>query len=318
MPCGGLSRSIFRSDQCLPFIYPEIGQSAATLVRMDRRTQLALAGAVVIAALLPLVYLAAVHVGPVHTLDATVLNGFTNLDGPWVEPRATWIATLCNPDRFVWLVAAVIALALLRRRPRTAAAVAIVLAGANVTTQLLKPALGYARTSPLLDDVGQVMAGSWPSGHATASMSLALCAILVAPARLRPWVAALGAAFAVAVTFSFLTLAWHYPSDVLGGFLVATLWTLLAVAALSWTQQRWPQRARAEQQPPLREALAPAGVTAASAALLAAMVLLARPVQVVEYAEAHTLFVICAGMLATLALALAAGLSLLTLRAPQR
>lgn len=286
---------------------------------MDRRTQLALAGAGVIAALLPLVYLAAVHVGPVHALDATVLNGFTNLDGPWVQPRATWIATLCNPDKFVWFVAALIALALLRRRPRVAAAVAIVLAGANVTTQLLKPALGYARSSPLLDDVGQVMAGSWPSGHATASMSIALCAVLVAPARLRPWVAALGAGFAVAVTFSFLTLAWHYPSDVLGGFLVATLWTLLAVAALSWTQQRWPQRAReGQQQPPLREALAPAGVTAASAALLSAMLLLARPVQVVEYAEDHTLFVICAGMLATVALALSAGLSLLTLRAPQR
>lgn len=286
---------------------------------MDRRTQLALAGAGAIAALLPLVYLAAVHLGPVHTLDATVLNGFTNLDSPRVQPLATWIATLCNPDKFVWFVAALIALALLRRRPRVAAAVAIVLAGANVTTQLLKPALGYARTSPLLDDVGQVMTGSWPSGHATASMTIALCAVLVVPARLRPWVAALGAVFAVAVTFSFLTLAWHYPSDVLGGFLVATLWTLLAVAALSWTQQRWPQQGRERrQQPPLREALAPAGVTAASAALLAAMLLLARPAQVVDYAEDHTLFVICAGLLATVALTLAAGLSLLTLRTPQR
>ena len=63
---------------------------------------------------------------------------------------------------------------------------------------------------------------SWPSGHATAAMSFALCAVLAAPARLRPLVAAVGAAFAVAVCYSFLALAWHYPSDVLGGFLVAT------------------------------------------------------------------------------------------------
>ncbi|MDO8184712.1 phosphatase PAP2 family protein [Conexibacter sp. JD483] len=285
---------------------------------MDRRTTLALRGAAVTAALLPLVYLTAVHLGPVHWLDAAILNGFTNLNGPRVEPLAIDIATLCDPDTFVWLVAALIAVALLRRRPRTAAAVAIVLLGANVTTQLLKPALASDRVSPLLDDVGQILPASWPSGHATASMSLALCAVLVAPARLRPWTAALGAVFAVAVTFSFLTLDWHYPSDVLGGFLVAATWTQLAVAALSAAQARWPERRERVEPPPLREALAPSGVTAACAALLAAMVLIARPAQVVAYAQEHTAFVVGAGALAVVALTLAAGLSLLTLRAPRR
>jgi membrane-associated phospholipid phosphatase len=285
---------------------------------MDRRTRLALNGALAIAALLPLVYLAAVHVGPMHRLDAAVLNGFTNLDGERVRGVATFLATLCDPEKFVWFVAALIAVALLRRRPRTAAAVAVVLLGANVTTQLLKPALASPRVSPLLDDVGQILPASWPSGHATASMSIALCAVLVAPARLRPGVATLGAAFAVAVTFSFLTLDWHYPSDVLGGFLVATLWTLLAVAALSWAEARWPHRAPGAEPPPLREALAPAGAAAACAALLAAMLLLARPAQVVDYAQEHTAFVFGAGALAIVALGLAAGLSLLTLRAPRR
>ena len=28
------------------------------------------------------------------------------------------------------------------------------------------------------------------------------------------------AAFAIAVSYSFLELGWHYPSDVLGGFLI--------------------------------------------------------------------------------------------------
>ena len=40
----------------------------------------------------------------------------------------------------------------------------------------------------------------------------------------------LGALFAAAVGFSLLMLAWHLPSDVLGGYLVATLWAALAVA----------------------------------------------------------------------------------------
>jgi membrane-associated phospholipid phosphatase len=281
---------------------------------MGRRTQLALAGAAAVAAALPIVYLLVVFVDPLHELDATVLHGFTGLDGPRVHPLAEFLATLCDPDTFVWFVAALIAVALLRRRPRTAAAVAIVLLGANVTTQLLKPALASERWSSLLLDVGQVAPAAWPSGHATASMSIALCAVLVAPARWRPLVAVLGALFAVAVTFSFLTLSWHYPSDVLGGFLVATLWTLLAVAVLSWAQARWPLGAGGDGEPPLRETLAPVGVTALSVALLAGVVLLARPEQVVAYAQEHTLFVVGAGTLATVALALAAALTVLTRR----
>ncbi|MBB4664745.1 phosphatase PAP2 family protein [Conexibacter arvalis] len=286
---------------------------------MPRRAQLAGAGALAAAVLLPLVYLLATRSGAANHLDAQILAGFANLDGPRVHPIALFLARLCDPDRFVWLAAALVAVALLRRRPRTAAAVVIVLFGSGLTTQLLKPALATPRHSELLDGLGQIIPASWPSGHATASMALALCAVLVAPARLRAWAAALGAVFAVAVTFSFLTLNWHYPSDVLGGFLVAAAWAAAAVAVLSWAAVRWPQEESGAGRPlPLREVLAPAGVTAASAALLAAMVLLARPRQTLDYAAEHTTFVVGAGALAVAALALAVALGLLLLRAPRR
>lgn len=311
---------------------------------MGRLRQLALAGAVTATALLPLIWLLATRSGTVHALDARILDGFMNLDGPAVHPVAQQIARMCDPDRFVWLVAALLAVALARRRPRTAAAVAVVVVGSGLTTQLLKPALATPRHSPLLVDSGQVLAASWPSGHATAAMAVALCATLVAPARLRAWSAALGAVFAVAVTFSFLTLGWHYPSDVLGGFLVASAWTLTAVAVLSWAAERWPagegrrwlrdregaaRDAGAGRAPgagrdaerarrPLREALAPAGVTAACGLLLAAMVALARPADTLDYAADHTVFVVGAGALAVAALALATGFGLLLLRARRR
>ncbi|HEX5853401.1 MAG TPA: phosphatase PAP2 family protein, partial [Solirubrobacteraceae bacterium] len=32
----------------------------------------------------------------------------------------------------------------------------------------------------------------------------------------------------------------HWPSDVLGGYLVATLWTALALAVLRAAERRWP------------------------------------------------------------------------------
>jgi membrane-associated phospholipid phosphatase len=67
-------------------------------------------------------------------------------------------------------------------------------------------------------------------------MALVLCALCVTPRRLRPLVAALGCAFAVAVGCSLLILAWNMPSDVLGGYLLATLCVSLTVAAMG---PRW-------------------------------------------------------------------------------
>ncbi len=63
-------------------------------------------------------------------------------------------------------------------------------------------------------------------------MTLVLCALLVTPHRLRPLVAALGCAFAVAVGCSLLILAWHMPSDVLGGYLLAALCVSLTIVAM--------------------------------------------------------------------------------------
>jgi membrane-associated phospholipid phosphatase len=284
---------------------------------MPRRSKLAFAGAAAIVAALPLVWWIAVNVGPAHRIDASILNGFTDLKGPRVGPLAQDVAHLCNPQPFVWLAALLVIVALLRRRPRTAVAVAVILAGASVTTQVLKPALATQRVSPLLVDAGQVLPASWPSGHATAAMSFALCLILVSPARLRPWAAALGGLFAVAVTFSFLTLDWHYPSDVIGGFLVAMAWTLAAVGVVWWSEARWPRREAGAPAPPLGQALAPTGVAALSATLLAGVVFLARPEQVVEFAHDHTAFIVGAGAIGAAALALAAALTLLVLRGPR-
>lgn len=285
---------------------------------MPRRAQLALAGALAAAAALPLVFLAATQSGVARWLDATTLNGFDHLNGPRVEPVALFLARLCDPHQYRWLAAALVLVALVRRRPRVALAVGAVLVGSGLTTQLLKPALATPRVSPHLGNAADIAAASWPSGHATASMSLALCAILVAPAAARAWAGALGAVFAVAVTFSFLTLGWHYPSDVVGGFLVAATWTLTAVAALSWAAVRWPPRAPNADRPPLRDSLTPAGLTAVGAMLLAGMVLLARPGQTIEYAQEHTVFVLAAGALAVAALALPAAVSLLLQRTTRR
>jgi hypothetical protein len=143
-------------------------------------------------------------------------------------------------------------------------------------------------------------------------MSLALCSVLAAPARLRPVVAALGAAFAVAVSYSFLTLGWHYPSDVFGGFLVAATWTLLGVYAVVMLDARRPPRVPSEttRRISVREALAPPVAAVVGAAAIAGLVALARPHQVISYARGHEAFVVGAAAIGVLALALATGVML--------
>jgi hypothetical protein len=174
---------------------------------------------------------------------------------------------------------------------------------------VLKPLLAQARPDSLLHGIPQIGAVSWPSGHATAAMSFALCAVLGAPSRLRPLVAALGGAFVVAVVYSFLALAWHYPSDVLGGFLVATTWTLLAVAGLLALREPGPVPPSGSKTPAWR-ALGPPAAAVVGAGALAVLVAFARPHAVLTFARSHEVFIIGAAAIGLIALALATGLML--------
>jgi membrane-associated phospholipid phosphatase len=141
-------------------------------------------------------------------------------------------------------------------------------------------------------------------------MALALCAVLVAPPRRRPVMAAGAAAVVVAVAYSLMTLAWHYPSDVLGGFLVAGTWTLAAGAVLRAAGARWPARTGREAAVRLGHALAPTAVTGLLGAGAVAALVVLRPAQAVAFAQSHTTFVAAAAAVAGLAAALVAGLAL--------
>ncbi len=81
----------------------------------------------------------------------------------------------------------------------------------------------------------QIDDASWPSGHGTAAMTLALCAVIVAPPAWRAVDRAGRLRVRVGLAYATLALTWHYPSDVFGGFLVAGLWVSLA---------SWPARSR--------------------------------------------------------------------------
>lgn len=279
---------------------------------------MALIGAAAGVFLLAVVWYVSHFVGVVKQEDVSILRGFALLTRPRLDRLTNFIAGLCDPRSYVVLASLPLLVALGRRRFRVAAMIFVVLLGANETTQLLKPLLAGAR-DPI--PWAPISTASWPSGHATAAMSLALCAVIAAPARLRPVVAAAMAAFAVAVSYSFLELTWHYPSDVLGGFLVAGVWTLLGIAGLSIFEARRTGAgvvaglARSSRPSiSVTEALAPVALLVGLAAVCAALLVAAHPHGVVTYAREHSAFVIGACSIGVLGMLLASGLTLMLRR----
>ncbi len=200
--------------------------------------------------------------------DATVLAGFISLQSSGIVERpASWVVHASTPVTYALLGAVFVAVAALRRRRALALGVPVAMAAASLTTEALKHA-GTLRYSPVLPFYDQIPTPSWPSGHATAVMMVALCAVIVSPPRLRPAIAALGGALVLTVSCALLILGEHYPSDLLGGYLVAATWTSLLLAA---TWSRLPVESRtpaARAQTRVRAALG-AGAAAAVIAVAA-------------------------------------------------
>lgn len=127
-------------------------------------------------------------------------------------------------------------LAFARRRPRLAILAATSIVLSLICTELLK--LVILDRPPLIAET-LIVENSYPSGHTTVGMSVAVAAMLVAPRRALIGVAIgaglVGASFGVAV----VAAGWHRPSDAIGAFLVV----LSVAAACAAVAQRYPDRA---------------------------------------------------------------------------
>lgn len=124
------------------------------------------------------------------------------------------------------VLVAAMSVAVIRRRWMLAVQIAVLVVGANVTTQLLKyVAFDYPRLG-----MPYAYQNSLPSGHTTAAASVAVAAIFVVPPRARPYVAVVGGAYAGLTGVSTLIGQWHRPSDVAAAFLVVLAWAGITTA----------------------------------------------------------------------------------------
>lgn len=206
---------------------------------MNERAKAALAGCLACVIGLMLLTGLAYGVGPVGRLDGKILNRLSAPMGSSAADAAAIAKHFADPLALLVLLAAVCGLALHLGRRRQAVAALILVAGANLTTQVLKAVLAHPRYQPILG-YRQIGSTSFPSGHAAASLSIALALVLVAPRAWRLRAALVGAAFALCIGLSVLVVNHHYPSDVLGGWLVTGAWFFAVLAGLFTAQERSP------------------------------------------------------------------------------
>lgn len=147
--------------------------------------------------------------------DVTALGGFT----------------------FLTLMTIVVVLSLLfHRKIREGIIVAATAIGAQTSIEILKFLYDRPRPDPVLPQIHAYTA-SFPSGHTTESTAIFLTvATVIATLEARDNTKILAytvATFAIlAIGFSRVYLGMHWPTDVLGGWVLGTAWALAAWAAL--------------------------------------------------------------------------------------
>jgi membrane-associated phospholipid phosphatase len=287
---------------------------------MDSRAKTLLGLAAGCAVLFALVAAGAYAWGPGEALDLEGLSGFMSVNHGWVESLTIRVIQLGDPPQVALMTLVLAGLAVVRGRPRVAVLVLVLIAATSVSSQLLKALLAHPRVPPFLGyPVGPE---ALPSGHATAAMSLALAAVMAAPRRARLAAASIGSLLALGVGASAIAWGWHYPSDVLAGYLLATAWALVLVALLSVVDRRHPASerwarsalARASDRVAARGLALGALGAAAVAGLVALAELAGDPGAAAWLAREHTTFVVVAGAVASAAVALPVAMATLMRR----
>jgi membrane-associated phospholipid phosphatase len=179
---------------------------------------------VLVVALLAL-YAVFVRTGTGQRLDDVAIRyvGQSRSTRAAVATVLDWITT----GLIVLVSTACVVIAGIRGRWVLAAGALVEVAGANLTTQVLK------RVVLSRPDFGYGTSNTFPSGHTTVITSLVLALLLVVPRQGR-WLVELAGSVCIAVIgVGTVVTTWHYPSDVIGGLLVPLVWSVLVLIAVS-------------------------------------------------------------------------------------
>lgn len=172
-------------------------------------------------------------IGPSERLDRDLLDALSTGTDTVVNHVAYVGFQVVDFKPFWVLMGAVAALiALSQRRTRDAVIAGALIAGTGGLDLALKALLAHPRYQPIPSGSDAFPSkDAFPSGHSAGSLAISLAFLTVVPPAWRRLTAAVGVAFTLFISLGVLLLNYHYPSDVLAGWLLAAgLWfTLLLV-----------------------------------------------------------------------------------------
>jgi undecaprenyl-diphosphatase len=182
-----------------------------------------------------LVLVLAYWVGPAERLDRNVLDALSTRTDTFVNEIAYVGFQIVN-FRPTWVLVGAIAvlIALAQWRIRDAVIAAALVAGTGGLDLALKALLANPRYQPVpIDSNAYPWTDAFPSGHSAGSLAFSLAFLTVVPSSWQRPTAAAGIVFTLYISFGVLVLNYHYPSDVLAGWLLAAGWWF-ALLSLPW------------------------------------------------------------------------------------
>ena len=162
------------------------------------------------------------------SFDTAVLNAIHQIANPTLDRLFIFITSLAGTI-FIGLFTVGLALAFyLRKEIYNSVYILLTLGGTLVLNLALK--LFFKRVRPDLWSLLVVEKSySFPSGHAMISLALALTLIVLAFNSRARWPAIIaGLIYVLSIGFSRLYLGVHYPTDILGGWIMSAVWIFLA------------------------------------------------------------------------------------------
>jgi membrane-associated phospholipid phosphatase len=171
-------------------------------------------------------------VGPTERLDRSVLDALNTRPDTFIN-EVSYVGFQIVNFRPAWVLAGALAvlIALAQWRIRDAVFAAALIAGAGGLVLIFKALLANPRYQPVpVDSDAYPWKEAFPSGHSAGSLAWSLAFLSVVPISWRRPTAIVGVVFTLYISFGVLVLNYHYPSDVLGGWLLAAGWWFALLA----------------------------------------------------------------------------------------
>jgi undecaprenyl-diphosphatase len=183
--------------------------------------------------------------GDTLRFDMAIRSWVHQFASPGLTQAMTVISLLGYDILIVELVFA-LALFLFLRWRHAAGWLAVSMAGALALDLALKYAFHRQRPQPFFGE--QLHSYSFPSGHALCSFCFyaVLAGLIAARIRSFPLRVAVGvaaAAIVISIGISRIYLGMHYPSDVIAGYLAASMWVATLLVLDRWRVRRKTEKA---------------------------------------------------------------------------